>query len=68
MIRIRPALALLTLSLLAAASAKPTRLDASDPGSGDWPMWGGTADRNMVSIGLNPHGVPGIYFTQKMGK
>src|SRR5258708_1482188 len=22
---------------------------ASDPGSGDWPMWGGTADRNMVS-------------------
>src|SRR3982750_1010144 len=22
---------------------------ASDPGKGDWPMWGGTADRNMVS-------------------
>src|SRR5687767_11681085 len=22
---------------------------ASDPGSGDWPMWGGTPDRNMVS-------------------
>lgn len=22
---------------------------ASDPGSGDWPMWGGSADRNMVS-------------------
>jgi outer membrane protein assembly factor BamB len=22
---------------------------ASDPGIGDWPMWGGTADRNMVS-------------------
>lgn len=22
---------------------------ASDPGTGDWPMWGGTADRNMVS-------------------
>nr|MDP9324025.1 pyrrolo-quinoline quinone [Acidobacteriota bacterium] len=21
----------------------------SDPGSGDWPMWGGTPDRNMVS-------------------
>src|SRR4030095_15671320 len=20
-----------------------------DPGSGDWPMWGGTPDRNMVS-------------------
>src|SRR6202522_3756882 len=22
---------------------------ASDPGIGDWPMWGGTPDRNMVS-------------------
>ncbi|HEV3198506.1 MAG TPA: PQQ-binding-like beta-propeller repeat protein [Bryobacteraceae bacterium] len=22
---------------------------ASDPGTGDWPMWGGTPDRNMVS-------------------
>ena len=22
---------------------------SSDPGSGDWPMWGGTPDRNMVS-------------------
>jgi outer membrane protein assembly factor BamB len=22
---------------------------ASDPGTGDWPMWGGAADRNMVS-------------------
>ena len=24
-------------------------LHASDPPTGDWPMWGGTADRNMVS-------------------
>jgi outer membrane protein assembly factor BamB len=24
-------------------------LVASDPGIGDWPMWGGTPDRNMVS-------------------
>ncbi len=24
-------------------------LSAGDPGTGDWPMWGGTADRNMVS-------------------
>jgi outer membrane protein assembly factor BamB len=24
-------------------------LVASDPGVGDWPMWGGTPDRNMVS-------------------
>src|SRR5688572_21676860 len=22
---------------------------ASDPGTGSWPMWGGTPDRNMVS-------------------
>lgn len=26
------------------------------------------ANRNMVSIGLNPHGVPGIFFTQSLGK
>jgi outer membrane protein assembly factor BamB len=25
-------------------------LSASDPGTGDWPMWGGTPDRNMVSM------------------
>src|SRR5688572_4971922 len=31
------------------AVAAATRLAASDPGTGDWPMWGGTADRNMVS-------------------
>jgi outer membrane protein assembly factor BamB len=24
-------------------------ISASDPGTGDWPMWGGTPDRNMVS-------------------
>ncbi|HVF90872.1 MAG TPA: PQQ-binding-like beta-propeller repeat protein [Blastocatellia bacterium] len=29
--------------------------DASDPGTGDWPMWGGTPDRNMVS---NMKGLP----------
>ena len=28
---------------------------ASDPGGGDWPMWGGSADRNMVS---NLKGMP----------
>jgi outer membrane protein assembly factor BamB len=27
----------------------PAYVSASDPGSGDWPMWGGTPDRNMVS-------------------
>jgi outer membrane protein assembly factor BamB len=26
-----------------------TALVASDPGTGDWPMWGGSPDRNMVS-------------------
>src|SRR5438552_18584962 len=40
---------LLTLSLVLAAAASSARLVASDPGSGDWPMWGGTPDRNMVS-------------------
>src|SRR5215210_4779983 len=35
---------------LAAAFA----LHASDPGTGDWPMWGGTPDRNMVSNMKNP--------------
>ncbi len=29
---------------------------ASDPGTGDWPMWGGTPDRNMVS---SMKGAPG---------
>src|SRR4029078_11004859 len=28
---------------------------ASDPGTNDWPMWGGTPDRNMVS---NMKGLP----------
>ncbi|MEK6408108.1 MAG: PQQ-binding-like beta-propeller repeat protein [Acidobacteriota bacterium] len=30
-------------------------VSASDPGNGDWPMWGGTPDRNMVS---NLKGMP----------
>jgi outer membrane protein assembly factor BamB len=34
---------------------RPVRLVASDPGTGDWPMWGGTPDRNMVS---NMKGLP----------
>jgi outer membrane protein assembly factor BamB len=44
------------LSWIAAAAAVAAYLGpqmatvkASDPGSGDWPMWGGTPDRNMVS-------------------
>src|ERR1041384_8186506 len=39
-------LSFLTGSALALASLLVL---ASDPPSGDWPMWGGTADRNMVS-------------------
>lgn len=35
----------LTLTLLAASAA----MSGADPGTGNWPMWGGTADRNMVS-------------------
>ena len=39
-----------SIVLLAAVLLTPDhRLAASDPGTGDWPMWGGTADRNMVS-------------------
>ena len=35
-------------------SAGALSLLASDPGTGDWPMWGGTPDRNMVSKMKNP--------------
>ena len=35
--------------VLAITAAAAARLAASDPGTGDWPMWGGTPDRNMVS-------------------
>src|SRR5262245_45532833 len=33
-----------------------------DPGSGDWPMWGGTPDRNMVS---NMKGLPETWNIEK---
>src|SRR5687768_1025125 len=36
----------LTLAALGGALALAAR---SDPGSGSWPMWGGTPDRNMVA-------------------
>jgi outer membrane protein assembly factor BamB len=41
----------LTAAFLAAlAAALPSSaVRAGDPGGGDWPMWGGTPDRNMVS-------------------
>src|SRR5437667_4836646 len=40
---------LLGLSLVLIAPVGSLHLSASDPGTGDWPMWGGTPDRNMVS-------------------
>jgi len=36
-------------SILTLVLAAPAALFAGDPGTNDWPMWGGTADRNMVS-------------------
>ena len=45
----------LVLAALLARRGRPPRVGASDPGSGDWPMWGGTPDRNMVS---NMKGLP----------
>ena len=39
----------LTLALVLATAGRPAHVAASDPESGDWPMWGGTPDRNMVS-------------------
>jgi outer membrane protein assembly factor BamB len=35
--------------LVALVCIGAARLTASDPGSGSWPMWGGTPDRNLVS-------------------
>ena len=34
---------------LVAAAITGSPVSAGDPGSGNWPMWGGTPDRNMVS-------------------
>ncbi len=42
------------VAALRAASAR-ARSARRDPGTGDWPMWGGTPDRNMVS---NMKGLP----------
>lgn len=38
------------LASAAAAALTPTLSRAGDPGTGEWPMWGGTPDRNMVSL------------------
>src|SRR5438094_3458920 len=39
----------LLVALLLMLAATISSQSASDPGSGDGPMWGGTPDRNMVS-------------------
>jgi outer membrane protein assembly factor BamB len=54
--------ALIAAALLVGGGAlMPERLAASDPGTGDWPMWGGTSDRNMVS---NMTGLPSEWDVQ----
>ena len=45
----------LLVGVLAASLIPIMNASASDPGSGDWPMWGGTPDRNMIS---NMKGLP----------
>jgi outer membrane protein assembly factor BamB len=42
--------------LILAVIAVPSSYRAGEPGTGNWPMWGGTPDRNMVS---NMKGLPG---------
>ena len=50
--------------LALAVGVRPAWTAPSDPGSGEWPMWGGTSDRNMVS---NMKGLP-IEWDVKTGK
>ena len=45
----RPTISKLTFVLIALGCFGAVHLRASDPGSGNWPMWGGTPDRNQVS-------------------
>ena len=40
---------MVSIGALCLIALTPARFTASDPGTGDWPMWGGTPDRNMVS-------------------
>ena len=44
-----------TLLIVAVLSA-PAAFQGGEPGTGSWPMWGGTADRNMVSSMKNMPG------------
>jgi outer membrane protein assembly factor BamB len=41
--------AFIAVAAVSVAFAGAARIGASDPNTGDWPMWGGTPDRNMVS-------------------
>ncbi len=51
--------------LLLSLSCLSGCLLASDPGTGDWPMWGGSPDRNMVSP---MKGIPTTWDVQKKTK
>ena len=42
-------LVVLAIAWLSAVESAPARTQPGEPGTGDWPMWGGTGDRNMVS-------------------
>src|SRR5262245_45144370 len=39
----------LSLTVALGSAALTAASAASDPGTGQWPMWGGTSDRNFVS-------------------
>ena len=54
-IKVGAVTAALAGGLLLTAYCSLLTVSASDPGGGDWPMWGGTPDRNMVS---NMKGLP----------
>ncbi len=41
------AILIIALGFALESASAPTQ--SGEPGNGDWPMWGGTADRNMVS-------------------
>ena len=49
------AIAMVASGILLTAHSPLLTVQASDPGKGDWPMWGGTPDRNMIS---NMKGLP----------
>ena len=42
------------ITSISAAVLLAATASAGDPGNGEWPMWGGTSDRNMVSEMENP--------------